>query len=83
MGFHGGSASKETACNIQSLGLGRSSGEGNGYPLQYYGLENPVDCRVHGAAKSRTRLSDFHFHLSIYCVAEFYTYYLHSFLKFI
>ena len=36
-------------------------GEGNDYPLQYSGLENPVDCKVHGVAKSRTQLSDFHF----------------------
>ena len=44
------------------LGLGRSSGEGKGYPLQYSGLENPMDCMVHGVAKRRTRLSDFYFH---------------------
>ena len=47
-------------------GLGRSPGEGNGYPLQYSGLGNSMDCIVHGVAKSRTRLSDFtftfHFH---------------------
>ena len=42
-------------------GLGRSPGEGNDYPLQYSGLENSVDCIVHGVAKSWTRLSDFHF----------------------
>ena len=40
-------------------GLGRSPGEGKGYPLQYSGLENS------GVAKSRTRLSDFHFHFSL------------------
>ena len=34
------------------------------YPLQYSGLENSMDCIVHGAAKSRTRLSDFHFEMS-------------------
>ena len=39
-------------------GLGRFPGEGNGYPLQYSGLENSMDCVVHGVAKSRTRLSD-------------------------
>ena len=43
-------------------GLGRSPGEGKGYPLQYSDLENSMDCIVHGVAKSRTRLSDFHFH---------------------
>ena len=41
--------------------LGRSPGEGKGYPLQYSGLENAMDYIVHGVAKSRTRLSDFHF----------------------
>ena len=43
------------------LGLGRSPGEGKGYPLQYSGLENSVDCVVQGVTKSGTRLSDFHF----------------------
>ena len=43
-------------------GLGRSPGEGKCYPLQYSGLENYMDWRVHGVAKSRTGLSDFHFH---------------------
>ena len=42
-------------------GLGRSPGEGKGYPLQYSGLENSMDCIVHEVAKSRTRLSNFHF----------------------
>ena len=36
-------------------------GEGKGYPLQYSGLENSMDCIVHGVAKNQTRLSDFHF----------------------
>ena len=62
-----GSAGKACACNAEDLGsipgLGRSSGEGNSYPLQYSGLENSMDCIVHGVAKSCTRLSDFHFHL--------------------
>ena len=42
---------------------GRSPGEGNGNPLQYSGLDNSMDCIVHGVAKNRTQLSDFHFHL--------------------
>ena len=42
-------------------GLGRSPGEGKGYPLPYSGLENSMDCIVHGVAKGRTRLSNFHF----------------------
>ena len=41
-------------------GLGKSPGEGKGYPFQYSGLENSMDCIVHGIAKSRTWLSDFH-----------------------
>jgi len=45
-------------------GLGRSPGEGKGYPLQYSGLENFMDCIVHGMAKSRIQLSDFHFHFT-------------------
>ena len=61
----GGSAGKESACNAGDLGLipglGRSPGEGKSYPLQYSGLENSMGCIVHGVAKSRTRLSDFHF----------------------
>ena len=58
LSFLCGSAGKESACNVGDLGLilglGRSSGEGKGYPLQYYGLENSMDCLVHGVAKSRT-----------------------------
>ena len=38
-------------------GLGKSPGEGKGYSLQYSYLENSMDCKVHGVAKSRTRLS--------------------------
>ena len=48
LGFPGGSEGKESACNAGDLssirGLGRSPGEGNGYPLQYSGLENSMDC---------------------------------------
>ena len=48
---------------VRSLGLGRSPGEGNGNPLQYSCLENPMDggawwATVHGVAKSQTLLSD-------------------------
>ena len=50
------SVGKESACNSGHLGsipgLGRSPGEGNSYPLQYSGLENSIDCIVHGVAKS-------------------------------
>ena len=42
-------------------GLGRSPGEGKGYLLQLSGLEDFIDCMVHGVTKSRTRLSNFTF----------------------
>ena len=64
-GFPCGSAGKESTCNVGVLGLipglGRSPGEGKGYPLQYSGLEKSMNCIVHGVTKSWTRLSDFHF----------------------
>ena len=44
-------------------GLSSTPGEGNGYLLQHSGLENSMDCIVHGVAKSWTRLSDVHFHI--------------------
>ena len=63
--FPGGSDGKASACNAGDLdlipGLGRSPGDGKGYPLQYSGLENSMDCIVHGVTKSQTRLSHFHF----------------------
>ena len=62
MGFPDGSADKESACNVGDLGsipwLGRSAGERNGYPLQYSGLENSVNCIVHVVTKSQIWLSD-------------------------
>ena len=63
LGFPCGSAGEEAACKAEDLGsipgLGRSPEEGKGYPLQCSGLENSIDCIVHGVAKSRTQLSDF------------------------
>ena len=62
-----GEASAYNAGDLHSIpGSGRSSGEGNGNPLQYSCLENPMDggawwATVYGVAKSRTRLSDFTF----------------------
>ena len=57
---------KESTCNVGDLSLvpelGRSPGEGKGYPLRYSGLENSMGCIVHGVANSPTLLSDFHFH---------------------
>ena len=53
-----GSAGKESTCNVGDLGLipglGRTPGEGKGYPLQYSGLENFMDCIVHGVANGQT-----------------------------
>ena len=69
LGFPCDSAGKESACNVGDLssipGLGRSPGDGKGYPLQSSGLENSMDCIVHGVAKSWTRLSDFDFSQSV------------------
>ena len=71
----GGSDGKASVYNAGDLGsipvLGRSAGEGNGNPLQYFCLENPMDrgawqATVHGVAKSWTQLSDFTF-LSFPC----------------
>ena len=64
-GFLFGSAGKESTGNAGDLGLipglGRSPGEGKGYPLQYSGQENSMDCIVHGVAKSWTWLNNLHF----------------------
>ena len=64
-------AGKESTCNAGDLGLiprlGRSPGEGKGYPLQYSGLENSMDCTVHGVTKSWTWLNDFHLPWSTPC----------------
>ena len=54
-GFPGSPDGKVSACNAGDPGLipgfGRSPGEGKGYPLQYSGLENSMDCIVHGVPK--------------------------------
>ena len=69
MGLPGSSAGKESACNAGDSGsipgLGRSAGEGIGYPFRCSDLENSMDCIEHGVAKSQTRLSDFYFQLSV------------------
>ena len=65
--FPGGSDGKESACSVGDLGsirrLGRFPGEGNGYPLQYSCLGNPMGrgawrATVHGVTKNWTQLSD-------------------------
>ena len=50
---------------VQSLGWEDSPGEVKGYPLQYCGLENSMDCIMHGVAKSLTWLSIFHFRFHV------------------
>ena len=67
LGFPDSSVGKESTCNAgdpSSIpGSGRSAGERIGYPLQYSGLENSMDCIVHGISKSQTRLCNIqHFH---------------------
>ena len=68
LGFPHGLAGKESTCNVGDLcsipGLGRSSEEGNSYPLQYSGLENSMDCILCGITKRWTQLNDFHFQYS-------------------
>ena len=70
MDFTSGSVVKNLPANAGDLGsipgLGRFPGEGRGYPLQYSGLENSRDYTVYGVAKSRTWLSNFHFHFHLY-----------------
>ena len=65
-GFAGGLAGKEFSCSVGDMSSiprsGRSPGEENGCPPQYSGLENFMDCIVHGVTKSQTGLSDLHFH---------------------
>ena len=60
-----GSTGKESACGVGDPilipGLGRSPGKGKGYPLQYSGLENSMNCIVHGVIQSGIRLDDFDF----------------------
>ena len=82
LGFPGGSDSKESASNAGDPGSipgsGRSPGEGKGCPLQYSGLEHPMDrgpwrATVHGVAKSRIQLSDQHFtyiHIHVFMTVE-------------
>ena len=88
MGFPCGSAGEESACNSGDLGsipgLGRPPGEGKGYPLQYSGLENSMDYRVQGVAKSQTRLNDLHFtylYIYIYILKKPLVHFTHTVLQ--
>ena len=72
LGFPGGSSGKDSICNAGDLGsvpgFGRSPREWNSYPFQYTGLENSMECIVHGVAKSwKWWLNDFHFHFMSVC----------------
>ena len=76
--FPDSSVSKESACNAGDPGSipgpGRSAGEGIGYPFLYSGLENFMDCIVHGVAKSQKLLRNFHFLASIHDYWKNYTF---------
>ena len=81
-GFPGGSEGEASAYNERDLGsipgLGRSPGEGNGNPLQYSCLENPMEggawyTTVHGVTKSWTQLSDFTFTFTYQCVGKHFS----------
>ena len=88
--FPGSSDDKAPAYNAGDPGsipgLGRSSGEGNGNPLQYPCLENPMDggtwwaTTVHGIAKSWTQLSDFHFTSYMYVYMCVYVNFFYLFI---
>ena len=74
MGFPCGSVGIESTCNAGDLdsipGLGRSPGGRHGHPLQYSGLENPMDrgarpAKVHSVAKSRTQVKEFSMHAHV------------------
>ena len=87
--FPGGSDGKESTCNAWELGLipglGRSPGEGNGYPLCYSCLENFMDCGawqaiVHGVTNSKMWLSDTyrytHTHIHILVFSNYWIFFL-------
>ena len=82
MGFPCGSAGKESACSAGDMGsipgLGRSLGEGNSYPLQYYGLENFMNCIVHEVTRNLTPLNDFPFHSKYKIVSSKFKVAVHS-----
>ena len=91
LGFPCGSAGKEYTCNVGGLGLipglGRSPGKGKGYPLQYSGPENSMDCIANGVVKSQTRLSNYHFyftfiyiHIYVYIMELIYIDYIYIYI---
>ena len=78
LGFPCGSAGKESACNAGDLGsipgLGRSPRGGEGYPFQYSGLEDSMDCIVHVTANGQRQLSDFHFHFPFVSICKMFSF---------
>ena len=74
LGFPCGSAGKESTCNVgyqgSIPGLGRPPGEGKGYPVQYSGLENFMECVVHGGRKESDMTEQLHFHFALLCIGE-------------
>ena len=80
-----GSVGKESTCNTGDLSLipvlGGSPRKGKGYPLQYSGLENSLDCIVHGVTMSQTQLNDFHFHFCLLIFIIAFPYYSFSVCK--
>ena len=82
LSFPCGSAGKKSVCNVGDLGLipglGWSPGEGKGYPLQYSGLENSIDCTVHRVTKNRTWLRDFHLQAPLWMTPHGAVWYLQA-----
>ena len=91
LGLSCGLTGKESSCDMGDLGsipgLGRCPGEGNGYPLQYSGLENSADggawqATVQGATENRPCLSDVHSFSIAVCCAKSLLRHTFSVLKF-
>ena len=74
LGFPHSSVGKEFACNAGDPGsipgLGRSPGERDSFPLSFCGLENFMNCIVHGVSKSLSQLNYFHFHFHMALVVK-------------
>ena len=74
MGFPGDSAGKESTCNVGDLGsipgLGRSPGEGNGYPLQCSGLENSISFKIHSKVEQKVERASMYPPSLIACITS-------------
>ena len=79
---HISSGGEESACNAGDpgliLGSGRSLREGKGYPLQYSGLQDSMDCIVGGVAKGWTQLNDFHDLVHFFSLKNLFFFLTHS-----